>query len=89
MLHTAATIPEMHFAGDAHYHYLTDDIIEGGLMKYKDGAIAVPTGPGLGVKLDEQKMKRYEKYFEEKGDYYARFHQDPRRPEWYPIVGGT
>ena len=89
MLHTASTLPEMHFAGDAHYHYLTDDIIEGGLMKYKDGAIAVPTGPGLGVKLDEDKMRHYEKYFEAKGDYYARFHQDPRRPEWYPVVGGT
>jgi glucarate dehydratase len=89
MLHTASTIPEMTFAGDAHYHYLTDDIIEGGLMKYVDGALAVPTGPGLGVKLDEEKMKRYEKYYEEKGDYYARFHQDSRRPDWYPIVGGV
>lgn len=89
MLHTASTIPEMSFAGDAHYHYLTDDIIEGGLMKYVDGAIAVPTGPGLGVKLDEEKMRRYEKYYEEKGDYYARFHQDARRPDWFPIVGGT
>lgn len=27
MLHTAATIPQMTVAGDAHYHYLTDDII--------------------------------------------------------------
>lgn len=88
MLHTASTIPTMSFAGDAHYHYLTDDIIEGGLMQYKNGCIKVPTGPGLGVKLDEDKMKHYEKYYEEKGDYYARFHQDPRRPEWYPIVGG-
>ena len=26
--------------------------------------------------------------FEQKGDYYARFHQDPYRPDWYPIVGG-
>jgi len=49
----------------------------------------VPTGPALGVKLDEEKMRRYEQYFEEKGDYYARFHQDPRRPDCYPIVGGT
>lgn len=88
MLHTASTIPQMTVAGDAHYHYLTDDIIEGGLMPYKDGAIAVPTGPGLGVTLDEDKMKHYEKYFEGKGDYYARFHQDPRRPDWYPTVGG-
>jgi glucarate dehydratase len=88
MLHTASTIPEMTFAGDAHYHYLTDDIIQGGLMKYENGCIRVPTGPGLGVALDEDKMQFYEKYYEEKGDYYARFHQDPRRPDWYPIVGG-
>jgi glucarate dehydratase len=88
MIHTASTIPTMTFAGDAHYHYLTDDIIEGGLFKYEDGHIKVPTGPGLGVSLDENKMKRYEKYYEQKGDYYARFHQDPYRPEWYPAVGG-
>ncbi len=35
-------------------------------------------GHGLGVKLNE-----------EKGDYYARFHQDPHRPDWCPVVGGT
>ena len=89
MLQTASTIPEMTFAGDAHYHYLTDDIIAGGLMKYEDGCIRVPTGPGLGVELDEEKMEKYGRYFEEKGDYYARFHQDPRRPDWYPVVGGV
>lgn len=88
MLHTASTIPEMTFAGDAHYHYLTDDIITTGLMKYRDGCIEVPKGPGLGVELDPEKMDKYERYFEEKGDYYARFHQDSRRPEWFPVVGG-
>src|SRR5687768_18270450 len=45
MLHTASTIPAMTFAGDAHYHYLTDDIIQGGLFKYENGCIAVPKGP--------------------------------------------
>lgn len=88
MLHTAATIPEMSFAGDAHYHYLTDDIIEGGLMTYEGGAIRVPTGAGLGVALDEDKMRHYGALYEEKGDYYARFHQDPYRPDWHPVVGG-
>lgn len=88
MLQTASTIPEMVTAGDAHYHYLTDDIIEGGKLPYKDGAVAVPQGPGLGVRLDEEKMEKYERCFEEWGDYYARFHEDPRRPEWSPMVGG-
>jgi len=87
MLHTASAIPTMSFAGDAHYHYLTDDIIQGGLMKYKDGCIHVPEGPGLGVCLDEEKMEKYERYYNEVGDYYARFHQDDYRPEWFPIVG--
>jgi glucarate dehydratase len=87
MLHTASTIPQMRFAGDAHYHYLTDDIIVGGPMRYENGCIRVPTGPGLGVELDEDKMAKYERYYEEMGDYYARFHRDPRRPEWFPVVG--
>lgn len=89
MLHTASTIPEMTFAGDAHYHYLTDDITTMGLMPYRDGCIEVPKGPGLGVELDPEKMDKYEREFEKRGDYYARFHQDPKRPEWYPIVGGV
>ncbi|MGK6314332.1 enolase C-terminal domain-like protein [Neorhizobium sp. DT-125] len=88
MIHTAATVPEMIYAGDAHYHYLTDDIIAGGPLRYVDGAIGVPTGPGLGVELDPEKMDKYERYFEEKGDYYARFRTDPRRPDWHPVIGG-
>ncbi len=88
MLHTASTIPTMTMPGDAHYHFLEDDIIAGGKMLYENGAIKVPEGPGLGVELDEEKMQKYERYFEEKGDYYARFHQDPYHPSWYPKVGG-
>ncbi|MFZ4724244.1 MAG: enolase C-terminal domain-like protein [Paludibacter sp.] len=88
MLHTASTLPTMTMEGDAHYHYLEDDIIIGGKMEYVNGAIKVPEGPGLGVTLDEEKMEKYERYYEKMGDYYARFHQDPYRPEWYPKVGG-
>ena len=88
MIHTASTIPTMTMEGDAHYHYLEDDIIVGGKLPYLDGAIQVPEGPGLGVSLDEDKMEKYERYYEKMGDYYARFHQDPYRKEWYPKVGG-
>ena len=37
MLHLGAVIPNLSFAADAHYHHLTDDIIEGGKMQYEDG----------------------------------------------------
>ncbi|WP_198683814.1 enolase C-terminal domain-like protein [Peristeroidobacter agariperforans] len=89
MLHTASTIPEMVAAADAHYHYLSDDIIAGGKLAYRDGHIAVPKGPGLGVELDAEKMDHYERYFEKHGDYYARFRVDPRRPDWFPVIGST
>src|SRR5262249_25145698 len=42
MLHLGAVIPNLSFAADAHYHHLTGDVIQGGLMRYQDGAIAVP-----------------------------------------------
>src|SRR5207248_7309950 len=59
MLHLGAVIPNLSFAADAHYHHLTGDIIEGGLMGYEAGSIAVPDGPGLGVRLDRDKLKEY------------------------------
>ena len=64
MLHLGAVIPNLSFAADAHYHHLTDDIIEGGLMRYEDGAIACPTGPGLGVKLDRDKLREYSELYQ-------------------------
>ena len=27
------------------------------------------------------------RYYEQVGDYYARFHVDPKRPDWMPMVG--
>src|ERR1044071_826394 len=39
MLHLGAVIPNLSVAADAHYHHLKDDIIQGGLMPYSDGAI--------------------------------------------------
>ena len=85
MLHTAATLPNMTYDADAHYHHLLDDVIVGGKMKYDQGSIAVPTGPGLGVELDEDRMGRYEELFRKRGDYMARFMEDARQPDWFPI----
>ena len=69
MLHLGAVIPNLSFAADAHYHHLMDDIIEGGLMPYVDGAIAVPTSPGLGVKLDRDKLAEYAELYKRLGGY--------------------
>ncbi len=84
MLHLGAVIPNLSFAADAHYHHLADDIIEGGLMRYEDGAIAVPNGPGLGVKLDRDKLEVYRELYRELGPYA--YDQDPNRPGWAPLI---
>ena len=59
MLHLAAVLPNLAVAIDTHYHHLTDDVIAGGLMAIESGAIRVPTGPGLGVELDRDKLRIY------------------------------
>jgi len=84
MLQLGAVIPNLSFAADAHYHHLTGDIIEGGPMRYEGGAIRVPDQPGLGVKLDREKLREYSELYQRLGGYP--YDQDPGRPGWTPII---
>lgn len=84
MLHLGAVIPNLSFAADAHYHHLVDDVIVGGPMRYDCGAIEVPRAPGLGVKLDPEKMGRYRELYKRLGGYP--YDQDPLRPGWTPVI---
>ena len=84
MLHLGAVIPNLSFAADAHYHHLVDDVIQGGLMRYENGAICVPQEPGLGVKLDREKLGRYGELYKRLGNYP--YDQDPARPGWTPTI---
>ena len=84
MLHLGAVIPNLSFAADAHYNHLTDDIIEGGKMQYQNGSIAVPTAPGLGIKLDYDKLGAYRELYQKLGSYP--YDQDPLRPGWTPTI---
>jgi glucarate dehydratase len=83
-LHLGAVLPNLNFAADAHYHHLTDDVIAGGLMRYENGAIRVPDGPGLGVKLDRDKLRQYNELYQRLGSYP--YDQDPLRPGWAPLI---
>ncbi len=84
MLHLAAALPNLTFAIDAHYHQLRDDVIEGGKMKYENGRIRVPDGPGLGVKLDRDRLQEYAEMYKKLGAYC--YDRDSRRPGWYPLL---
>jgi len=84
MLHLGAVVPNLGYAADAHYHHLVDDVIAGGRMRYRDGAIAVPDGSGLGISLDRAKLAQYHELYRELGGYP--YDRDPGRPGWYPTV---
>lgn len=83
MLHLGAALPNLSFAADAHYHHLTDDIIKGGKLAYRDGGIDLPTGPGLGVEVDRDKLAQYAEHYRKVGGYT--YDRDPGRPGWYSV----
>lgn len=53
-------------------------------FRAKNGAIRVPTGPGLGVKLDRAKVDEYAELYKRLGSYP--YDQDPLRLGWAPIL---
>lgn len=87
MLHLGAVIPNLTFAADAHYHHLQDDIIEGGKLAYHNGRIKVPTGAGLGIRLNRDKLNEYAELYKKLGGYA--YDRDPLRPNWSPVVPNT
>jgi glucarate dehydratase len=84
MLHLGAVVPNLSFSADAHYHHLVDDVIVGGKMCYCGGSITVPTAPGLGVRLDYDRLAEYHEMFKRLGTYP--YDQDPLRPGWAPTI---
>lgn len=94
MLHCASAMPNLVHAIDSHYHHLTDDILTEPL-RYQNGQLQPPAGPGWGVALDEDKVARYAEMADAlragrlgpqaSEDYYS-YPSDPRRPDWYPRV---
>ena len=58
MVHLGAALPKMPYALDTHYPWQSDEVIIGGRIKFSDGSVVVPDGPGLGVELDKVALAR-------------------------------
>jgi muconate cycloisomerase len=59
MVHVAAALPAYSLANDSTYYGLEDDVCVEPLPIVR-GRITVPTGPGLGVEVDPEKLRRYQ-----------------------------
>ena len=91
MTHVGAATPNLAYACDTHYPWQVEEVIEGGKLAITNGAVMVPDGPGLGVKLDRAALARLHRQYLECGirrrDDAAemRKHQpdfDPTRPRF-------
>ncbi|WP_433254039.1 glucarate dehydratase family protein [Streptosporangium sp. CA-135522] len=92
MTHLAAATPNLGHACDTHTPWQDgQDVIAPGALRFVDGAVPVPTGPGLGVELDRDALAvMHERYLKcgitarDDTSYMRRF--DPsfsaRRPRW-------
>ncbi len=91
MTHLASAVPNLTYALDTHWPWKDEDVIVPGVLSFVDGAVEVPTGPGLGVELDRDALARlHEQYLacglRERND--SRYRQsiepayDPSVPRW-------
>ena len=69
MIHVGAVTPQLTYASDTHYVWLPlgADIIEGPNLAIVDGQMAVPTGVGVGVTLDRDKLARAHETYTKSG----------------------
>jgi len=69
MIHLASLIPELTMASDTHYPWLIDDadILVGGKLKIAGGRMKLPSGAGLGIELDRDKLARAHETYQKCG----------------------
>ena len=63
MTHLAAATPHLSYAVDTHRPWQHEDVIEPGALAFRDGSVAVPTAPGLGVELDRDALARLQEQY--------------------------
>ncbi|MBB3605370.1 glucarate dehydratase [Mycolicibacterium sp. BK556] len=56
MVHLAGAVPNLSYACDTHWPWKTEDVVRPGALTFVDGAVPVPTTPGLGVQLDDEAL---------------------------------
>jgi glucarate dehydratase len=91
MTHLASAVGNLTYALDTHWPWKSDDVIEPGVLTFKNGSLEVPKTPGLGVTLDHDALERMNRTYlacgiTERNDtrYMQRFDAafDGKVPRW-------
>jgi glucarate dehydratase len=56
MVHLAGATPNLTYACDTHWPWKTEEVVKPGVLEIRDGAVAVPTSPGLGIEIDDDAL---------------------------------
>lgn len=81
ILHLAAAEPGISHSIDSHLPEQSDDVITEPFV-FEGGRLTVPTGPGLGVELDPDKLQKYAEHHRKVGE--ASEFSDPGDPSFVP-----
>jgi sugar phosphate isomerase/epimerase len=79
-VHALAATPNARPAHQAYGALLIDDVVAGfggAATNYSGGHLTVPTGPGLGVELDHDRVERYAELYRREGAGFG-FHDRER-----------
>jgi glucarate dehydratase len=68
-LQIAAATPYLDRPSQSLLRWTTEDVIVGGPFSPERGAVEVPTGPGLGIELDERAVERCSERYAREGPY--------------------
>jgi glucarate dehydratase len=79
-LHIAAATPFLEQPSQSLLRWTAEDVIAGGPFSPEAGVVPVPTGPGLGVELDEQALARGVERYAREGPYD--FYSGPPLPRF-------
>ncbi|WP_042406073.1 glucarate dehydratase family protein [Streptacidiphilus carbonis] len=93
MVQLAAATQHLSYACDTHWPWKREDedVIVPGALAFSGGAVALPTGPGLGVELDQDALARQHRLYLDCGQrrrddtaYMQRLHPgyQPHTPGW-------
>jgi glucarate dehydratase len=86
MTHLAASIPRLDHSCDTHTPWQDgQDVVAPGVLRFEEGAVPVPQGPGLGIELDRDALAIMHEQYEKSGitrrddtSYMRRFQPDFR-----------
>ncbi len=67
MVHLAGATPNLTYACDTHWPWKTEEVIKPGVLEIRDGSVAVPTTPGLGIELDDDALGELHEQYERCG----------------------